>query len=75
MISLNDLNVRLAPLGRRLLRARARDGVMRYALAPEFDLVWSTYGEAIDDLSQLRAVSDFRYYRRQITVRTFAVEV
>lgn len=56
MMTLIELNRRLIPLQRKLVRARASNGVMVYALAPDFSLVWRTYRAALDDLMELRWV-------------------
>jgi hypothetical protein len=41
--------------GKQLYRVRASNGVVRYAIGPEFALVWSTFGEAWEDLKSLSA--------------------
>lgn len=52
--SLDDLNARLAWFGKRIVRVYCR-GIVRFALAPEFALVWPRLTDAWADLSQLRS--------------------
>lgn len=60
MMTLDALNLRLAPLGKKLYRV-TRHSLVRYALGPDFMITWPTYGDALEDLSTLTFLHDTPY--------------
>jgi len=60
VITLDQLNRHLVPLGKKLYRV-TQHSLVRYALGPDFMLTWPTYGDALEDLSTLAFLHDTPY--------------